>query len=672
MVQLYADGTLIYEPGMEGYELIELTATVSGSAGGTAEIVMPPEHPAYDAFVAYRTVVTIYRNDELIFRGRALYSTDDFYGRRTITCEGERCFLRDAVMEPYLYQASPTVIFNDVINRYNAQVESFKKFRVGTISVSDPNDYQYIESESATQVSDVIDKLVDYVGGYITFSTASDGTRLINWLDSFDRSSGQTIEFGENLLDYSRSNANEELATVIFPYGAKNEETGERLTIESVNDGKRYIEDDAAVAIRGRIAIPVFWDDVTDPSNLLTKAKKYLKTSRMIISSLELSAVDLSSIDQDIDTFRVGDNVRVVSAPHGVNDYFDLKERSYNLLNPSQDKIVLGKEILQLTVATKVGEKNTILELHRIEKSIKTDYKIYVGQVIAGLPGYGDFEDLANRVEVNESAISQQNDEIATKVSREEYLVAMGTKADANDLDALGTRVSSAESTIKQHADEIATKVSESTFNALGTRVSSAESTISQQAREIKTKVSEDDMNSALSQQAEDWTAEFNKIGLSGKQTGITKVDESGVEVTHSNVGGKTSMNADGFRLYDASGNVIGGLLNINGSVMSAVQRLANIANTSFFVEVAPNIYGDGENGLKFFVGSNMCGAITAYSLDGEVGVRLRSAGKVFFHSENSSVNLDDVYAVGHRVHYSTSDPGGEDGDIWLKPVEVD
>ena len=131
-------------------------------------------------------------------------------------------------------------------------------------------------------------------------------------------------------------------------------------------------------------------------------------------------------------------------------------------------------------------------------------------------------------------------------------------------------------------------------------------------------------------------------------------------------------MNADGFRLYDASGNVIGGLLNINGSVMSAVQRLANSANTSFFVEVAPNIYGDGENGLKFFVGSDMCGAITAYSLDGEVGVRLRSAGKVFFHSENSSVNLDDVYAVDHRVHYSTSDPGGKDGDIWLKPVEID
>ena len=117
---------------MEGYELIELTATVSGSAGGTAEIVMPPEHPAYDVFVAYRTIVTIYRNDELIFRGRALYSTDDFYGRRTITCEGERCFLRDAVMEPYLYQASPTAIFTDVINRYNAQVESFKKFRVGS------------------------------------------------------------------------------------------------------------------------------------------------------------------------------------------------------------------------------------------------------------------------------------------------------------------------------------------------------------------------------------------------------------------------------------------------------------------------------------------------------------------------------------------------------------
>ena len=652
MVQLYANGTLIYDPGLEGYELLELTATVSGSAGGTAEIVMPPDHPAYDVFVAYRTIVTIYRNDELIFRGRALYNTDDFYGRRTITCEGERCFLRDAVMEPYLYQTSPLAIFTDVINRYNAQVESFKQFRIGTVSVTDPNNYQYIESEIATRVSDVIDKLIDTVGGYITFSTASDGARLINWLESFDRESKQTIEFGENLLDYSRSNANEDLATVIYPYGAKDEETGQRVTIESVNDGLRYIEDAAAVAIRGRISLPVFWDDVTEPSNLLAKAKKYLKTSRMIISSLELSAVDLSAVDRDIDTFRVGDNVRVVSAPHGVDDYFELKERSYNLLDPSQDRIVLGKELLHLTVATKVGEKNTITELHRIEQSIKTDYKIYVGQALEDVPTNPEFSALTQRVEVNESAILQNSSEIATKVSRTEYEVAMGTKADADDLDALGTRVSTAESTISQQADQIKTKVSQSDFNALGTRVGTAESAITQNANNV--------------------TAEFNKVGLAGKQTGITKVDESGIEVTHSNIGGKTSMNADGFRLYDAFGNVIGGLISLNGSVMSAVQRLANIKDTTFFVEVAPNIYGDGENGLRFFIGRDLCGALTAYSLDGEVGVNIRSSGKVKFHSGESNVSLDDVYAVGHRVHFSATDPGGNDGDIWLKPVEVD
>ena len=131
-------------------------------------------------------------------------------------------------------------------------------------------------------------------------------------------------------------------------------------------------------------------------------------------------------------------------------------------------------------------------------------------------------------------------------------------------------------------------------------------------------------------------------------------------------------MNADGFRLYDAFGNVIGGLISLNGSVMSAVQRLANIKDTTFFVEVAPNIYGDGENGLRFFIGRDLCGALTAYSLDGEVGVNIRSSGKVKFHSGESNVRLDDVYAVGHRVHFSATDPGGNDGDIWLKPVEVD
>ena len=382
MVQVYVDGTLIYDPNLKGSELLGLTATVSADKAGTAEIVMLADHPAYNSFISYRSVIEIYRHGELVFRGRALFPADDFYNIRTITCEGERCFLRDAVMPPYLYQTSPAAIFTDVIGKYNAQVDEFKQFKVGLVSAHslDSNNYQYIECETASLVSDVIDKLIEYVGGYITFTTDTDGKRVINWLSTLDTESGQAIEFGENLLDYSRSDANDSLATVIYPYGAADETTNVRVNIEAVNDGIPYVKDDEAVALRGWIAAPVFWDDVTQANNLKRKAEQYLKTSRMVITSLELSAVDLSAMDKSIDALRVGENIRVLSEPHGMNDTFLLHERQYDFLDPTRDRIILGKSLTTLTGSAAATEKTTTTLRQTANQTVTNTYNIYTSE----------------------------------------------------------------------------------------------------------------------------------------------------------------------------------------------------------------------------------------------------------------------------------------------------
>jgi hypothetical protein len=125
MVQVYADGALIYDSRVQELQLLGLSVELGLEKAGTASITLPPDHPAYGAFVSYRTEVTIYRDNVLLFRGRALYPSDDFLRRRTITCEGERCFLRDGVMRPYTYQGSPDAVFTSVVELYNAQVEAF-------------------------------------------------------------------------------------------------------------------------------------------------------------------------------------------------------------------------------------------------------------------------------------------------------------------------------------------------------------------------------------------------------------------------------------------------------------------------------------------------------------------------------------------------------------------
>ena len=383
MIKVYAGSRLIYSPLFPDYALTDLQVTVSATSSGTAVITMPPGHFARELFTSYKTVVTIYRNNELLFRGRALYATDDFYNFRTITCEGERGFLQDSVVRPYLYQDSPAAIFGELIANHNSQVDASKTFVVGEVTAIDANDYVRLEGMSAEQTSVVLDKLVERVGGYLVFTTNSNDQRVINWYADPGYRSEQAIDFGENLLDFSRTGASTDMATAILPYGAVlNEETGERVTIKSVNDDLDFIQDADAVALRGFIMRPMYWDDVTEPVNLLRKAQQALAQLKNVVTTLQLSAVDLSALDKNIDTFQVLDLVRVRSKPHSVDEDFLLTERTYNLLQPDLDTVVLGKDMMSLTGAGVIGDRENTDALHNTEASIRADYRLNISQAV--------------------------------------------------------------------------------------------------------------------------------------------------------------------------------------------------------------------------------------------------------------------------------------------------
>lgn len=409
MIQIYIDGALGYDSRLmereKDYALLGLRTTTGENVGGTAEIVLPPGHPAYSQFIEHRSIVEIYRDNVLRFRGRALYPTDDFYNRRTWTCEGELCMLQDAVSRPYLYQDSPAAIFTELINTYNSQVDDFKKFVVGEITVTDANDYVRVESESAEQILDTVNKLVDRCGGYIVFNTNAEGSRVINWYADPGFRSDQVIEFGSNLLDYVRDGAGTDLATVIIPYGAQKED-GSRVTIEVVNNGLDYIQDDDAVALRGRIVRPVFWDDVAEPQNLLTKARVYLAEHKHIVTSLTLTALDLSYMDKSIDSYTVGDSVRVRSKPHGLDEDFKLTQATEDWLFPDQSSITLGKDVRTLTGADVAGDTKSNTDLQKVSQQIKADYTMNIANA------------LAETERILTSLIQQTSDQIKLEVSK--------------------------------------------------------------------------------------------------------------------------------------------------------------------------------------------------------------------------------------------------------------
>ena len=384
MIQIYANDVLTYDSRLEDYDLIGLKVTTALNKGGTTEIIMPPGHPAYHSYTEYGTLVLVLRDGALLFRGRVLYKGDDVRLRRTVVCEGELCFFQDAVSRPYLYTGTPAEVFAALLQAYNAQVEERKQFRLGTVTVTDPNDYIRVESETAEPMLETINKLLSRCGGYVIFTTDQDGRRVINWLETPGYRSGQEIDLdiNGNLLTLAKNGVNTALATAVVPYGAQDEATGKRLTIESVNNGLDYIVDAEAEALRGRITTTKTWDDVTEPTNLLRKAQQYLSEKRLIVTSLELTAFDLSYVDKSIDSFRVGDLIHVRTKPHGVDDDFRLTECTEDLLNPAGSRITLGREKASLTGADVRGDTDMQNALGIVTAQVRKEYNLNIAEAV--------------------------------------------------------------------------------------------------------------------------------------------------------------------------------------------------------------------------------------------------------------------------------------------------
>ena len=154
----------------------------------------------------------------------------------------------------------------------------------------------------------------------------------------------QTIEFGVNLLDVTKTIDASKIFTVLIPTGGvpDNSTDNKAIDIKSVNGGKDYIENGTGISWFGRIVQHHEWSDIKKPSELLAVAKEYLNSSIYMAVSLEIGAVDLGLIDSTYGSIKLGDFVRVKSDPHGIDEYFTCTGIEYDLISPENTKYTFG------------------------------------------------------------------------------------------------------------------------------------------------------------------------------------------------------------------------------------------------------------------------------------------------------------------------------------------
>lgn len=293
------------------------------------------------------------------FKGRLLNDRLLFNGNKELTFEGELAFLNDIQYPPYEFEGDYGDLFKDVLNYYNSKCDKNKRFNVGQITMTDSNNYITRSSETYSSCWNVISEKILSYGGYIKLRYVGD-ERYLDLLYESGVVTKQKIEFGENLLDLEEYIDSSEIATVVIPLGAKKNDTkelndniqrtytAERIDIRSVNNGKLCIESKLVKKL-GRVERVVNWDDVTIPSNLLTKAKK--KCDELILEnqSITAKAIDLHYAGNDTPYFKIGDIIPILSKPHNIETTAILTERTTHLNDPTQDTFSLGTEKKTLT-----------------------------------------------------------------------------------------------------------------------------------------------------------------------------------------------------------------------------------------------------------------------------------------------------------------------------------
>ena len=347
MYKIYEDNNLIYHQYIDELKITNANVELIQNDIGTFTFVVYPTNPYINKIKKMQTIIKVYQDDFLFFKGLACNDEILFRNQKKVYCKDQWYFLTFSQIRPYEFRGTPEALLNKFITEHNAQVSDAFKFKLGNVTVTDPNNLIVRSSEKTESAwTNIKNKLVDMLGGYLAIRHESDGD-YIDYLDDYTTRNSQEINFGENLIDIKKESSGLDLSTVLVPYGAK---VGDkRIDITSVNNGKDYIEDTEGIAKYGRIVVTQTWDDVTEPKNLLTKAQKYLSSKQYLNTSIELTAYDLGLINKNISNYRMYSKIKAISKHHNIDEYFIPLKMSVNLFAPKNNKITLNSTSTSLT-----------------------------------------------------------------------------------------------------------------------------------------------------------------------------------------------------------------------------------------------------------------------------------------------------------------------------------
>lgn len=346
----------LYYPGNADYCVESASIKYDIGLAGEFTFTVPLTNPSYSE-ITQNSIVTIYEDNAEIWRGDIKDIKTRFDKAVEVYCLEDLSWLGEYPV-PMSKVTTETYAqrFSAAISLYNTNQPAKRQFSVGSITGMTSSDLctwapEAYDSNMLTAIRTFIAK-----NNFLKVRRVTNNGTVTRYIDIADIAnygvqSSQTIEFGSNMIDYVKDIDTTNLVNVLYPYGAETEVTLYDDVMARIVGTP--IQNDTSIGVYGRREKSVVFD--TDNTTTLNNlAAAYLTRYSQPHITLDISAVDLSSIS-NVDTFRVGDSVRVLAPVYAVDQWFYITSMTLDLLDPAKNKITLSDEVRRASLTSQVN-----------------------------------------------------------------------------------------------------------------------------------------------------------------------------------------------------------------------------------------------------------------------------------------------------------------------------
>lgn len=343
------------------------------------QFVILPNNPGYAEIVPLLTTIEVLntKTNTIEFKGRVLLQNERMDGKlyKTVTCESDLGYLMDSLTRFGIYSSSNSVwdYLYTLLLEHNNQMTSEKQFSLGTVEITD----KFGITIGYEKTFDFIKtNILDKYPGELRIRYDSNGTRYLDYLNKIGSKKNTVIRLSKNLKTIEQEKDPSTFVTHLIPLGAKINNTEERLTIKSVNNDDDIIRDYDAIASFGIVQDKWIFDDVTLASVLLQKGQAKIQELNKIKKKIKITALDLSLIGLDIDSFEVGNTHTIINPLMAINEDLRIIEKSIDILNPQDSDLTVGDKFETLT-----EYQSALISANRAIESVNSGLSNSIGSI---------------------------------------------------------------------------------------------------------------------------------------------------------------------------------------------------------------------------------------------------------------------------------------------------